>query len=352
MPDRAAVERIWRGDDAVARLARGLLAPAEAAYRALTAARGSLYDLGVLASREPRLPAISIGNLSVGGTGKTPVAAWTAARLRELGARPAIVLRGYGGDEPLVHERLNPGVPVIVNADRVEGIARAASVGADVAVLDDAFQHRRVRRVADVVLVSADAWATRRRLLPAGPWREPLSSLRRASLALVTRKAATAGDALAVERAVHAAAPGVEVATAHLVLDELRRVDGSDRLPLSAVAGRELLAISAIGNAAAFARQLEGAGARVRAASFPDHHRFGQADAAALAARLRPGALAVCTLKDAVKLADLWPRAAPTLWYVSQHVVVERGGGALEALLEALLRARHAKPSAPARAGP
>ena len=151
----------------MARVARLALAPVEGLYRGIVAARGALYDVGVLPSREPALPSVSVGNLSVGGTGKTPVSAYVAARLREKGGLPAIVLRGYGGDEPLVHATLNPASPVVVSADRLEGVERARVLGADVAVLDDAFQHRRARRSADIVLVSAESWSEQRRLLPA-----------------------------------------------------------------------------------------------------------------------------------------------------------------------------------------
>src|SRR5690348_7442624 len=137
-----------------------------------------------MTTHDPVLPTLSVGNVTVGGTGKTPVAAWIAAELIDRGARPAIVLRGYGDDEPLVHARLNPDVPVIVAPDRLEGIARAAASGADVAVLDDAFQHRRAQRTADIVLVSAERWTRTPRLLPAGPWRESLRALRRTSMIL------------------------------------------------------------------------------------------------------------------------------------------------------------------------
>jgi tetraacyldisaccharide 4'-kinase len=121
----SAVERLWYGAGAPARLARALLAPAAWTYAGVTAVRGTLYDRGVLRTHVPAIPVLSLGNITVGGTGKTPVAAWAAARLHERGARPAIVLRGYGGDEPLVHERLNPDVPVIADANRVRGVARA-----------------------------------------------------------------------------------------------------------------------------------------------------------------------------------------------------------------------------------
>jgi tetraacyldisaccharide 4'-kinase len=183
-------ERIWYGDDATAKLGRAALAPLALVFRSAVRLRNWAYDAGVRRSADPALPAVSIGNLSVGGTGKTPVAAYVARHLQASGARPCIVMRGVGDDESRAYARLAPDVPVITDGDRVRGIAAAAQRGCTVAVLDDAFQHRRVRRVLDVVLMSAD-----RRIggqtLPAGPWREPLSALRRAQLLGITRKAAS-----------------------------------------------------------------------------------------------------------------------------------------------------------------
>src|SRR5687768_17614484 len=174
--DSWTVDRVWFGSGPGSTVARAALYPAELAYALVVNARGALYDRGVLTSRRPALPVLSIGNLTVGGTGKTPIAAWAAAQLLLGGGHPAIVLRGYGGDEPLVHARLNPEVPVVATPHRVAGVLATRERGADVVVLDDAFQHRRIRRHADWVLVSADRWTHRRpHLLPAGPWREPLS---------------------------------------------------------------------------------------------------------------------------------------------------------------------------------
>jgi hypothetical protein len=129
-----SIEKIWAADGPAA----WALAPLSWVFRAVTGVRNALYDVGVLRSHSLGLPAVSVGNLSVGGTGKTPVSAWVAAELMRLGGRPAIVMRGYGADEPLVHRRLNPDVPVYVNADRVAGAREAAAGGATVVVLDDA----------------------------------------------------------------------------------------------------------------------------------------------------------------------------------------------------------------------
>ena len=341
MRERGFVERIWRGEDTGALIGRAALAPAEALYAGIVAIRGAMYGSGILRSHDLALPSVSVGNLSVGGTGKTPVAAWIAGELIARGAHPAIVLRGYGDDEPLVHATLNPAVPVVVSPDRVRGVERALVVGADIAVLDDAFQHRRARRSADIVLISADRWPRRLRLLPAGPWREPLRALARASLVIITRKAASVEDAAVVAAAVARAAPRLPVATAHLQADGLRGAGHPGERPVSSLAGLDVQAIAAIGDPEAFVHQLEAAGARVRSEIFPDHHAFTAADAERIALEGARADLSVCTLKDAVKLAHLWPRGAAPLWYVSQRLSVERGEVAIASLLDSLVAMRH-----------
>lgn len=341
--ERRMLERMWDGGGPVARAARTALLPAELLFRAITTSRNALYDRGVLRTHPLALPAVSVGNLSVGGTGKTPVAADVARRLRARGARPGLVLRGYGGDEPLVHARLNPGVPVVVASDRVAGVERAAVLGADVAVLDDAFQHRRALRDEDIVLLSADQWPTGRpRLLPAGPWREPLGALARASLVVITRKAASDAQVDAVRSAVQRARPAVPQAVAMLRPSGLAVVGGNERLPLSALEGRRVLALAAIGDPTAFVRQLTAAGARVTPAIFRDHHRFSRDDVAALDGDAATVDLVVCTLKDAVKLELLWARARRPLWYVSQSVEYEQGEEGMTSLLDRLLDRTHA----------
>lgn len=337
---RDVVERIWFGNDALARFARATLTPTEVVYRAVVGVRDTLYDTGVLTTHEPALPTVSVGNLTVGGTGKTPIAAWIATELIDRGERPSIVLRGYGEDEPLVHARLNPTIPVIVSPDRVSGIAKARAAGATVAVLDDAFQHRQVSRAVDLVLVSADRWALSTRLLPAGPFREPLSALRRATMVLVTRKAASDAEVNAVNEALATIVPRVPRSTVSLLPEELRTAttqrNEEQGLAMSDVAGRDVRVITAIGDPGAFIRQLEARGARVVAETYADHHAFEPDEIERFARSVPADGLAICTLKDAVKLAPRWPREAATLWYVSQRVSVERGVGGVEHILDEL----------------
>ena len=338
MPElRKTLEAVWIGRGKRARLYRALLAPAEAIYAAVIVTRGKLYDWKIFRAAEFSVPVLSIGNLSVGGTGKTPVAAWFARRFSEKGAAPAIVLRGYGGDEIVVHERLNAGIPVIAVADRVRGIREAIAQGVDVVILDDAFQHRRARRDADVLLVNADAWNGRLRLLPAGPWREPLRAARRATLVIVTRKTADQSAVADVKRALAHAAPRVPVSVAHLAPSQLESTATGQSLPLHVLQGADLTAIAAVAQPESFFKQLTELGAVVRPFSFPDHHAFTRAEARTLAAEANNSDFVVCTLKDAVKLESLWPAEAGSLWYVSQRLRIEDGQEQIDRLLEELL---------------
>jgi len=328
-----AIERIWVADGPAA----WALTPLSWLFGMATGTRNLLFDLGVLRAQSLGLPAVSVGNLSVGGTGKTPVSAWVAAQLVEIGARPAILLRGYGDDEPLVHARLNPGVPVIANPDRVAGAAAAKAAGATVLVLDDAFQHRRARRDLDLVLIAAEQGEAHR-LLPAGPLREGRGALRRAQLAIVTRKSATSADAERTAAAWTGFAGAPPTAILALNPGPLRPLESTGAsLPLSTLAGKRVLAVSAIGTPAAFEAQLRAAGGVVESAAFPDHHPFGDADVADLVRRAGASDLTICTLKDAVKLGPRWPRQAPGVWYLSQAVEVERGGALLREALHRLV---------------
>jgi len=331
------IERIWRGRDPISRAARVALLPFEVGYRGITAARGWMYDHDFFATEASTIPVISVGNLSVGGTGKTPFTAWIASELLRRGQRPAVVLRGYGGDEVLVHQRLNPEIPVIVDARRASGIARAAQTGATVAVLDDAFQHRAAAREIDIALVAAEQWRDwgSHRLLPAGPWREPLSALRRASLVVITRKTADSSRVTAAHDAISRAAPQVPQLIVQFSLGDLRSAaNNQERMPLSTIEARLVFAIAGIAEPNLFFDQLTQHGALVVPRPFPDHHNYSSDDIDhVMATSGARDALVVCTLKDAVKLASIWPASAPPLWYVLQALDVESGEETLAEML-------------------
>ncbi len=333
----SVLRELWYGDGIGARIARVVLAPASWLYGA---AVGRRADMRRSVAQRSRIPVISIGNLTVGGTGKTPIAAWVAATLRSRGASPAIVMRGYGADEPLVHARLNPHVPVIVDVDRAHGVETARERGADCAILDDGFQHHRVARSSDWVLVSAEQWREGLQLLPAGPLREPLRALERADIAVVTRKHASRAEAEGIADRLASQFPHIGVSVCHLRMDALVDARSGERLTLDLLAGRSIGATAAIGEPHAFLGQLRDAGATVHARTFRDHHDFSAADLTELTALASYHGGLVCTLKDAVKLAPIWPPAAAPLWYVSQITAIEQGRQVLDDALKAVLAAR------------
>lgn len=304
-------------------------------------ARNALFDSGVLPSAKTTIPVVSVGNLSVGGTGKTPFAAYLALRLKAADAPPVLVMRGVGGDEARAYDVLAPGVPVVADPNRVRGVATGAARGAAVAVLDDAFQHRRIRRDVDIVLLSADLPHIRPRLLPAGPQREPLTSLRRASVAVIVRKAAGPDSVQRIRQLVaekFPALPIIEVALAPSALVDWRT---NDRRALETLREQRVLAVAGIGNPDAFFAQLAPYARHLERIPFRDHHRFTARDIAYLADCAAGFEAVVCTLKDAVKLAPLWPRQAPALLYVSQRLDVEKGESEMQRILARLLDLRH-----------
>ena len=171
------------------------LQPLSLLYSATVRARRAAYDRGLAHSVRVGVPVISVGNLTVGGSGKTPVAGWVIDQLRRMGHTPALLHSGYADDEPQLHRMWRPNLQVIAGKDRVASARSAIAAGATVLVLDDGFQHLRLARDLDIVLIPADSWSQPKRMLPAGPWREPLSTLRRGGVIVITRKAADRAQA-------------------------------------------------------------------------------------------------------------------------------------------------------------
>ncbi|HET7231903.1 MAG TPA: tetraacyldisaccharide 4'-kinase [Longimicrobium sp.] len=333
------VTRWWAGEAGTAgTVLNAALLPAEWAFRGIVRARNAAFDRGVLRAEDAGVPVISVGNVGVGGAGKTPFAAWLVARLRGWGRTPGIALRGYGDDEVILHRELNPGVRVATAARRVEAARELAAAGCDVVVLDDAFQHRRLKRDADIVLVAVETWERHPRLLPRGPWREGLAALARADAIVLTRKSASAERAREVAAEVGSAAPGKPVAICHLAADGLVALHGGAAESLSSLAGCEVLAVAGLGMPRPFFDALRQAGAVVEEDAYPDHHPFTAADALRIVSRAA-GRPVLITRKDAVKLRELiGPK--PIVWVLEQAVRIESGGDALDAVLRRALAAR------------
>jgi tetraacyldisaccharide 4'-kinase len=293
------LQRFWRGERGVATPFLVVLTlPAGILYGAVTRIRNLLYDHGILPTRAGPIPVVSVGNLAVGGTGKTPVAAWTVSTLREAGRRPALVTRGYGEDELLLHRRWNPDVPVIRARRRLQGVREAARLGCDVAVLDDGFQHRGLARDLDLVLLSP-VHPLPPRLLPRGPFRESLRSLRRAHALLVTRKGLAQDEgATALVRELEALPGGRPVYLVPLTPGPWRRLDGTEASPPEG----PLLAVASVAEPASFLEVLrERTGTDPELLAFPDHHVYREPEVRRIADRAG-GRTVVTTEKDAVKL--------------------------------------------------
>lgn len=287
------------------------------------------YRLGL--ARRTRVPAlvIGVGNLTVGGTGKTTAAIAIARWLMDQGRSVAVLSRGYGGaaergaavvsegsgpllgpeevgDEPFMIARALPGACVLVGKDRRRTGRRAVEdFGADALVLDDAFQYQRLVKDVEIALVDALAPFGYDFLVPRGLLREPPSQLARAGAVWLSHSDLVRDDDLrAVERRIGRHAPSARVWRARHAAVRLRRLDAEGEWEPEGLRGRRVLALSSVGNPAAFERTLEKEGAvlvgRVR---FPDHHRYGEDELRGLLEREGgPAEWVVTTEKDAVRI--------------------------------------------------
>jgi tetraacyldisaccharide 4'-kinase len=313
-----------REESRLRRLALMPLAPLSWLYAAAAAGHRALYRCGLWRARRLPCRVISVGNLVVGGTAKTPFAAWLAAMLRERGRKVVLVSRGYrradtspvyvvsdgrrvcgsveaAGDEPMLLAARAPGVPVLVGRDRgLVGLRAVTAFGAEVIVLDDGFQHHRLARDVDLVLFDGRLGLGNRRTLPRGPLRESLRALRHAdAIGVVDGPLPEADEARIARAAPHARRFRAERRPA-----ELRSLrDGSIASP-DVLDGEEIGMLAALAQPRGFRRTLEKLGARVIAERvFRDHHTYRAADLRGLA---RAAPRWVTTQKDAVKILPSW----------------------------------------------
>ncbi len=290
--------------------------PLEPVYRLVVRARNRSFDAGRRV-QHVTVPVISVGNLSVGGTGKSPMVRWVVRALQQLGRRPGVAMRGYGAertgksDEQMEHTERLPGVPIVADPKRVNAARTLIERhGVDCIVLDDGFQHRFLARDLDIVLIDATRDPFADRCLPAGWLREPVASLARAGAVVLTRCDHAAPAALdRLQANVLSFAPGAPVARARHAWSGVETVSGV--MPPSWLAGRRVVIACAIGNPNPFIDQVRAHSAIIVGRVIrPDHHRWNTEDARAVLAR-RAGTTAVLltTHKDWVKwrrLGDPW----------------------------------------------
>ncbi len=309
--------------------------------------RGLAYRLGVLRVHRAAVPVISVGNLVVGGTGKTPFTLWLGRKLAARGLRVAILSRGYGGsasgvtvvsrgngpevdpalvgDEAVMMAKSFSGL-VITAPRRIEGAAAAVRLGCDVVVLDDGFQHRAIARAFDLVLLDGRHGP----LLPAGPLRERLGALRRADAVVLLEHEDTP-----MPRIPGGAAAGKPIYRMRLEPSELVETVGRQwrARPLGDLAGKRVVAVVAVARPEGFYQLLRRWEATIAEVfEFPDHHRYGPTDWQQIARHSRDADLVVTTEKDLVKL-EVFPFAVGKL--VALRIVPHVDGA--EELIDAAL---------------
>lgn len=317
-----------------------LLVPLTFVFAAVTAIRRFCYRRGWFASRRMPVPVVVVGNITVGGTGKTPVTIWLARQLKERGFTPGIVSRGYGGvvgdtpmqanansdpeivgDEPIMLA-VRSRCPVVVHPDRIAAARELTAMGVDVIIADDGLQHYRLARDFEIAVVDGARAFGNGHLLPAGPLREAPSRLERVDRVLLQQASRDA------EWPASLPLPP-RTNGFNLVAHELTSVDDSETADFAAFRERKVHAVAAIGNPERFFTMLERLGLDIERHAFPDHAMLGEEDIA-----YDDDAVIVMTEKDAVKCRGF---ATGRHWYVpvdvDMHDVEWLDG--LEARLEA-----------------
>lgn len=308
---------IWQRRGVAGRLGYAALRPMSGLFGAVVALRGLAYRAGLLSIQRAPVPVVSVGNLVVGGTGKTPFTIWLAQTLRGRDLRPGILLRGYGGrstgvhvvsrgagpeaapeevgDEAVMIARSFAG-PVVAAASRIAGAQALAELGCDVVLLDDGFQHRAIHRMYDIVLFDGRAGA----LLPAGPMRERVSALRRADAVVLAEQGESADRVPKPSLLPHQLLCRSHPEATALI----ETVDRSWReKPLGALVGKHVVAVVGIARPERFYELLRQSGAEIdEVFEFGDHHRYTAADWQRIARRGHSSDLVVTTEKDLVKL--------------------------------------------------
>ncbi len=327
-------------------LVRGLLLGGEPIYRAVVGSKNRRFDSGQVVPTRVAAPVVSVGNLTVGGTGKTPLVCWLAEWFQRQGVAVTLISRGYGAkrgrlnDEALELAARLSDVPHLQNPDRVAAATQALAANPQqVLILDDAFQHRRIARDLDIVLLDALEPFGYGHLLPRGLLREPVESLARAQVVALSR--ADAVDAAARE-AIYARVQQVAPHADWLELSHkptgFMNSTGS-RLTLDAFAGQRISAFCGIGNPDGFRHTLASCGHKdIGLLSLPDHCAYASADIARLESWIANQGdvkAIVCTRKDLVKI----PRdtlAERPLWAIEISLQITVGQDRLEQLLRPL----------------
>jgi len=321
---------------------RGLLRLPAALYGLAAHARNALYHSGLRAVHAADVPVLSVGNITAGGTGKTPMVAWLARLMIIHKRRPAILSRGYGrhgeldlDDENTLLRRETEDVPIVVNPDRVGGAATAVSRhGADVLILDDGFQHRRLARDLDIVLIDAVWPFGGGHMLPRGLLREPLRGLARADVLLITRAGLVREQQLEqVKERLAGLAPEAVLACCVTQPSGLRALaPGGGMEPAQRLNRGRWAAFCGIGNPEGFRLTLKQAGCRLAFfRAFADHEAYtrAQIEKVVSAAQEADCEAVVTTEKDAVKVERLLRKPSVPLYALQVDMELTEGSAEL-----------------------
>jgi tetraacyldisaccharide 4'-kinase len=324
---------------------RALLRLAETPYALAMRIRNRRYDRGSTESHAAGVPVISVGNLTLGGTGKTPLVEWIARKLREQHIRVAIVSRGYGAeesgynDEALELELSLPDVPHLQNPDRVTAACVAVEeLEMQVILLDDGFQHRRLKRDLDIVLLDASEPFGFEHVFPRGTLREPLAGLARADVIVLSRAdmAASEHRDKIKARARKYAPQAIWCEVEHQVTALLN--SNGHEVCTDILKGKRIAAFCGIGNSAGFRYTLDSLGCDVVTwREFPDHHNYTRQDVTELSLWGQQADVLVCTRKDLVKLRVPTLGSIP-LWAVKIEIGFLVGEAEFEQRIDQLVQ--------------
>ncbi len=353
-----AIDQNWfvavisgRRRDAKAGAARAFLLAASLGYHLVVHVRNASYNHRFLRSHRVDAAVLCVGNLTTGGTGKTPLVVWVCQDLRARGIRCTILTRGYKtrsgevSDEPALLAAQCPDVPVVVNPDRVAGAAEAIRTHeAQVLVMDDGFQHRRLARDLDIVAIDATNPFGYGRLLPAGLLREPVAGLKRAQAVVLTRCDQVPEDALAlIETEIRQVNPDLVVARSIHAPVAVRTAAGEE-IPLARMEGERVYAFCGIGNPKAFFRTIEQSGAIAAGSkTFDDHYRYTAEDLLVIRKQAceQQASLVLTTQKDWTKVVQCaLPAGEPPLAYLAIEARITTGEEILTSLIDRVLGGR------------
>jgi len=327
-------QRLWYGQASF--WLSWLMLPLSGVFRLVVAMRRGAYRIGLLRRHQVGRPVIVVGNISVGGTGKTPFTLWLAQRLRERGMRVGIILRGYGGNaaswprEVTAHSpweevgdeavllAARTGAIVVAGPDRVADAQRAIALGAQIILSDDGLQHYRLARDMEIAVVDGGRGLGNGRLLPAGPLREPRQRLSQVDLVVFTRRMQDdAGPAawIWMSGGTAGGSAGLPVVCAHARLMDAVCIATGERRTLEAFQEEPVHAVAGIGNPQAFFDALSARQLRVRAHALPDHARISRADL-----DFMDELPVLMTEKDAVKCREIADRRH---WAVGMETVLD-----------------------------